>query len=80
MAVKQRRRRKKSLNNPVIRLCARIARDIHKPITEVLQLPATEINYWAAVYREEAGETSEDEAPAPTGRDAFLMLGGVVKG
>lgn len=46
----------------------------------MLQLPATEINYWAAVYREEAGETSEDEVPAPTGRDAFLMLGGVVKG
>ncbi len=31
----------------------RIAREIHRPISEVLEYPATELNYWAAVFQEE---------------------------
>ena len=68
------------MKNPVIRLCARIAREIHQPITVVMQLPATEINTWAVIFREEDGaQGSADEERAPTGRDAFLLLGGRVK-
>jgi hypothetical protein len=31
----------------------RIAREIHRPISEVLEYPTTEFNYWAVVFQEE---------------------------
>jgi hypothetical protein len=31
----------------------RIAREIHRPISEVLEYPSTELNYWAIVFQEE---------------------------
>ena len=31
----------------------RIAREIHRPISEVLEYPSTEFNYWAVVFEEE---------------------------
>ena len=46
---------------PPVRLAVRIAREIHLPITAVLQLPAREMNLWAAVYADEAREGGERE-------------------
>ena len=31
----------------------RIAQEIHRPISEVLEYPSTEFNYWAVVFQEE---------------------------
>ena len=39
----------------------RIAREIHRPISEVLEYPITEFNYWAAVYQEEYYEAHPKE-------------------
>ena len=64
---------------PVMRLAVRIAREIHQPITAVLQLPAREMNLWAAVYADEAREGGEHETAAESevsGAAAFRMLGG----
>lgn len=64
---------------PPVRLAVRIAREIHLPITAVLQLPARELNLWAAVYAEEAsegGERATAEDSEITGAAAFRMLGG----
>ena len=65
-----------------MRLAVRIAREIHLPITAVLQLPAREMNIWAAVYAEEAREGGEHEDTAEesqddmTGAEAFRLMGG----
>lgn len=59
-----------------------IAREIHRPIYEVMQMPARELNLWAAVFEKENGAPEQDSGdgdPVPTGRDAFLRLGGKVK-
>ena len=65
---------------PPMRLAVRIAREIHQPITAVLQLPAREMNLWAAVYADEAREGGEHETATEseemTGAAAFRMLGG----
>lgn len=64
---------------PPMRLAVRIAREIHQPITAVLQLPAREMNLWAAVYAEEAREGGEHETATESevsGAAAFRMLGG----
>lgn len=34
----------------------RIAREIHRPISEVLEYQSTELNYWAIVFQEEYEE------------------------
>ena len=39
----------------------RIARELHRPISEVLEYPVTEFNYWAAVYQEEYFEAHPKE-------------------
>ena len=39
----------------------RIAREIHRPISEVLEYPSTELNYWAVVFQEEYYETHQHE-------------------
>lgn len=65
-----------------MRLAVRIAREIHLPITAVLQLPAREMNIWAAVFAEEACEGGEHEDTAEesqddmTGAEAFRLMGG----
>ena len=65
-----------------MRLAVRIAREIRLPITAVLQLPAREMNIWAAVYAEEAREGGEHEDTAEesqddmTGAEAFRLMGG----
>ena len=64
-----------------MRLAVRIAREIHLPITAVLQLPAREMNIWAAVFAEEAREGREHEGTAEesedmTGAEAFRLMGG----
>jgi stringent starvation protein B len=65
-----------------VRLAVRIAREIHLPITAVLQLPAREMNIWAAVFAEEAREGGEHEDTAEesqddmTGAEAFRLMGG----
>ena len=64
---------------PPMRLAVRIAREIHQPITAVLQLPAREMNLWAAVYADEAREGGEHETAEESevsGAAAFRMLGG----
>ena len=50
-------------------------------------MPAHELNLWAALYAQEAQEAEQSPAAKgapdtgePTGRDAFLLLGGRVKG
>ena len=51
-------------NNPgsfVFRLAVRIAREIHRPISEVLEYPITEFNYWAVVFQEEYYEAHPKE-------------------
>lgn len=65
-----------------MRLAVRIAREIHLPVTAVLQLPAREMNIWAAVFAEEAREGGEHEETAEesqddmTGAEAFRLMGG----
>ena len=39
----------------------RIARELHRPISEVLEYPTTEFNYWAVVFQEEYYETHPHE-------------------
>ena len=39
----------------------RIAREIHRPISEVLEYPITEFNYWAVVFQEEYYEAHPKE-------------------
>ncbi len=68
-------------------LCARIARDIHLPITAVLAMPLTELNTWADVYRYEAeimngaaeAEDGSDEEAEINPRDVFKLLNAEVK-
>ena len=45
----------------VFRLAVRIARELHRPISEVLEYPTTEFNYWAMVFQEEYYETHPHE-------------------
>lgn len=63
-----------------MRLAVRIAREIHLPITAVLQLPAREMNIWAAVFAEEARAGGEHETAEEsydmTGAEAFRLMGG----
>ena len=64
---------------PPVRLAVRIAREIHLPITTVLELPGRELALWSAVYAEEASEGGERETAEDseiTGAAAFRMLGG----
>ena len=39
----------------------RIARELHRPISEVLEYPSTELNYWAVVFEEEYFEAYPHE-------------------
>ena len=39
----------------------RIAREIHKPITEVLSYPITELHYWRSVFLEEYYQEHPEE-------------------
>ena len=39
----------------------RIARELHCPISEVLEYPTTEFNYWAVVFQEEYYEAHPKE-------------------
>jgi hypothetical protein len=39
----------------------RIAREIHRPISEVLEYSSTEFNYWAVVFQEEYYEAHPKE-------------------
>ena len=45
----------------VFRLAVRIARELHRPISEVLEYPTTEFNYWAVVFQEEYYEAHPKE-------------------
>ena len=57
----------------------RIAREIHWPITEILNLPESELQLWAAVFQEESGEQSEEpEEREISGKEVFALLGGNV--
>lgn len=62
----------------MVRLCVSIARELHRPVFEILSWPTRELNLWAAVYEEESRREASDEAE-PTGRDAFRLLGGKLK-
>lgn len=67
-----------------MRLAVRIAREIHLPVTAVLQLPAREMNIWAAVFAEEAREggeqeTAEESEDDISGAAAFRLMGGDIK-
>lgn len=42
-------------------MAVRIAREIHRPISEVLEYPTTELNYWAAVFQEEYYEEHPED-------------------
>jgi len=59
----------------------RIAREIHWPITEILNLPESELQLWAAVFQEESGEQSEEEPEEReiSGKEVFALLGGEVR-
>lgn len=58
----------------------RIAREIHWPITEILNLPESELQLWAAVFQEESGQSEEEpEEREISGRDVFALLGGEVR-
>ena len=50
-----------NLNSFVFRLAVRIARELHSPISEVLEYPTTEFNYWAVVFQEEYYEAHPKE-------------------
>ena len=39
----------------------RVAREIHRPILEVLEYPMTELRLWAAVFQEEYFEQHPEE-------------------
>jgi len=39
----------------------RIARELHRPISEVLEYPTTEFNYWSVVFQEEYYEAHPKE-------------------
>ena len=39
----------------------RIVRELHRPISEVLEYPSTEFNYWAVVFEEEYYEAHSRE-------------------
>ena len=39
----------------------RIARELHRPISEVLEYPTTEFNYWSVVFEEEYYEAHPHE-------------------
>ena len=39
----------------------KIARELHRPISEVLEYPTTEFNYWAVVFQEEYFEAHPKE-------------------
>ena len=39
----------------------RIAREIHRPISEILEYPSTGLNYWAVVFEEEYYEAHPHE-------------------
>ena len=39
----------------------KIARELHRPISEVLEYPTTEFNYWAVVFQEEYYEAHPKE-------------------
>jgi hypothetical protein len=39
----------------------RIARELHRPISEVLEYPTTEFNYWSVVFQEEYFEAYPHE-------------------
>lgn len=57
----------------------RIAREIHWPITEILNLPESELQLWAAVFQEESGQSEEEpEEREISGKDVFALLGGNV--
>ena len=43
------------------RLAVRIARELHRPISEVLEYPTTEFNYWSVVFEEEYYEAYPKE-------------------
>ena len=64
---------------PPVRLAVRIAREIHLPITTVLELPGRELALWAAVFEEEAREdTAQDEPEDVDPRAVFGLIGGEV--
>jgi hypothetical protein len=59
-------------------LAVRIAREIHWPITEILNLPESELQLWAAVFQEESGQSEEPEEREISGKEVFALLGGEV--
>ena len=65
-----------------MRLCIRVARELHIPITAALELPGRELALWAAVFEAEAsGTEAETETEEPEDVDprmVFRMLGGEV--
>jgi len=42
-------------------LAVRIVRELHRPISEVLEYPSTGLNYWAVVFQEEYYEAHPHE-------------------
>lgn len=45
----------------MFRLAVRIARELHRPISEVLEYPTTEFKYWSVVFEEEYYEAHPKE-------------------
>lgn len=63
-------------------LCARIAREIHVPVTYVMQLPFTELRIWAAVFKyendiENAPDVDENEEINPD--EIYKLIGGEIR-
>lgn len=65
----------------------RVAREIHMPISQVMDMPVHELNLWAAVFRAEYMELHPDEREEADSIEAdimpskaFALLGGEIKG
>lgn len=65
----------------------RVAREIHMPISQVMDMPVHELNLWAAVFKAEYMELHPDEREEADSIEAdimpskaFALLGGEIKG
>ena len=66
----------------MVRLCLRIARELHMPITAALELPGRELAFWAAVLEAEAKGEPEPTPPEEIEvdpREVYKRLGGTIK-
>lgn len=46
-----------------MRLAIRVARELHMPINQVLEMPTTELDLWALIFSEEYYQLHPEEKP-----------------